>query len=250
MQTDGAGIQAMRAVTISREYGSGGGEIARQLAERLGWRLIDHEVVVRVASELGISPDEAEEFDEHTKSGIDALLGSLQVLDSTSAVSPPPPALMDARTYAEALREVVLSVAQAGHVIIVGRGSQVILANRGDTLHVRVVAPLEPRITYVMRREQLSHDDARSRIVQKDRDRARAVQLQQRQNLEDMRLYDLIVNTGVIELAGAVDLIMLALERKAHVLGCPADELGPGAHMRPYSTQPADLPPPAGSQEA
>jgi len=45
-------------VTISREYGSGGGEIARRLATRLGWRLVDHEIIVQLAHKLGISEEE------------------------------------------------------------------------------------------------------------------------------------------------------------------------------------------------
>jgi cytidylate kinase len=58
----------MQAITISREYGSGGGEIAARLAHRLGWQLIDHEVVERVAQELGVSEAEAEEHDEYAES--------------------------------------------------------------------------------------------------------------------------------------------------------------------------------------
>src|SRR5262245_55586904 len=55
----------MRAVTISREYGSGGGEIAARLARQLGWRLVDHEVVAQVARALGVSEAEAAAYDEH-----------------------------------------------------------------------------------------------------------------------------------------------------------------------------------------
>ena len=55
MDEDRNALAEMRAVTISREYGSGGGEIAARLAERLGWQLIDHEVVVRVAQSMGVS---------------------------------------------------------------------------------------------------------------------------------------------------------------------------------------------------
>jgi len=60
MDEDRSAISSMRAITISRQYGSGGGEIAARLATRLGWKLIDHEVVVRVAQELGVTEAEAE----------------------------------------------------------------------------------------------------------------------------------------------------------------------------------------------
>ena len=58
MNEDMDTIARMRAVTISREYGSGGGEIAARLAQRLGWQLVDHEVVVEVANALGVSEAE------------------------------------------------------------------------------------------------------------------------------------------------------------------------------------------------
>jgi len=68
MDEDSSPIASMRAITISREYGSGGGEIAARLAKRLNWQLIDHEVVVRVARMLRVSEKEAEEHDERVES--------------------------------------------------------------------------------------------------------------------------------------------------------------------------------------
>lgn len=61
-------IARMRAMTLSREYGSGGGKIAARLARRLQWQLIDHEVVVRVAQQLQVSEADAEAYDEHVES--------------------------------------------------------------------------------------------------------------------------------------------------------------------------------------
>jgi cytidylate kinase len=80
MNEEFAHINQMRAVTISREYGSGGGEIATRLAKRLRWQLIDHAVVERVASEVGTSLEEAEVYDEHVQGIISQVLGSLLYL--------------------------------------------------------------------------------------------------------------------------------------------------------------------------
>src|SRR5436309_10484681 len=88
-------IAQMRAVTISREYGSGGGEIAARLAERLGWHLVDHEVVVEVARVLGISEDEAEAHDEHADTLVARILSSLGAVPSTVPASLPFPVTID-----------------------------------------------------------------------------------------------------------------------------------------------------------
>ena len=244
MNEDRSAISHMRAITISRQYGSGGGEIATRLATRLGWQLIDHEVVVRVAQELGVSEAEAEEYDERTESIVSRILTSLQAIPPTIPVAPPVPVTSEARAYNKARHRVIEGAVATGHVVIVGRAAQVLLAGRRDVLHVRVVAPLDKRIVYVMQREGLDQTAARARIQLKDRDRTRHLQVEYNKNPADPELYDLVVNTSMLDLDSVVDLVSLALERKAGQLSTPTGELGPAAGMTPYPDQPGDFRPP------
>ena len=158
----------MRAITISRQYGSGGGEIAARLAEHLGWRLIDHEVIVEVANRLGVTENDAAERDERAEGFVDQLLHSIRAVDpaplSFSAATQILSRLLRRTTMRVALRETVLAAVTAGQVVIVGRGAQAILHERRDALHIRVVAPLEQRIIYVSHREALDRDAAQRRI--------------------------------------------------------------------------------------
>lgn len=240
-------INRMRAVTISRQYGSGGGEVAARLARRLGWQLVDHEIVAQVAARMGLPEADAEEFDERGESLIERLLAGM------SSVEPALPgmgslAVPDEQVYREALRAVVESAAATGHVVIVGRGGQMLLSGQRDVVHVRVVAPLEERITYVMRREGLSRGEAEARIQLKDRSRTRYMQSAFRVNLADAEHYDLIVNTVVLDLDSVVDLVELALDRKAQRLGAPASALGPAAGMGEYPGHAEDLQPPSAAR--
>ncbi|MDQ2904467.1 MAG: cytidylate kinase-like family protein [Chloroflexota bacterium] len=235
----------MRAITISREYGSGGGEIAVRLARRLNWQLIDHEVVVRVARDLGVTEAEAAAHDEYTQSLLERILISMQGVDPAMlAVTPVPLLVTSEQTYHKALTRVVEAAVARGHAVIVGRGGQMILQGRRDVFHLRVVAPLEARITYAMRREGLSQEDAQARIQFKDRDRMHYLQAEYHRSLDDAHLYDLIVNTGVLDLDSAIDLVSLALERKASQLDLPLEALGPGAGVSRYPQQPGDFRPP------
>src|SRR5579863_1749621 len=145
---DPARIARMRAVTLSRQYGSGGGEVAARLSRRLGWQLVDHEIVAEVAARLGLPLPEAEEFDERGESLIERLLAGMASVEPALPMTNP--SATDDATYRETLRAVVESAAHAGHVVIVGRGGQVLLCGQRDILHVRIVAPLEDRIVYVM----------------------------------------------------------------------------------------------------
>jgi cytidylate kinase len=240
----------MRAVTISREYGSGGGEIAARLAERLGWRLIDHEVVIQIAQRLGVEEEDAAAHDEHAESWVVQFLSTMQSVGPMVALPsnlsfPPTEA-----AYTRALRDVVHGAVLAGRVVIVGRGSQIILRERRDTLHVRIVAPLEYRIAYVATRENLARAAAQQRIQQKDQERRRYLSATYQAVPEDAHLYDLVLNTNVLAFDNCVSLIQHGLEAKATRLAAPVEALGPaGAHLPPYPERPVDFSAPAAATD-
>jgi len=234
----------MSAITISRQYGSGGGEVAARLAQRLQWQLIDHEIVARVAHTLGITEEEASMHDERVEGFVARALNALQLAVPVVPIPPTTAPAQEERVYNEALQKVVVMAVKTGHVVIVGRAAQAILANRRDVLHVRIVAPLKQRITYVARREGLDEAAVQARIQLKDRDRTRYLQSQYHFDVNDPLLYDLVINTGVIDLDSTVDLVCIALERKAHKLAVATGELGPVVGLPPNPGQPADLRPP------
>src|SRR5438132_4859745 len=212
-------INQMSAVTISREYGSGGGEIAARLARRLGWQLIDHEIVERVAREMGTSTQEAEAQDEQTEGVRARALTSAAYLDPALMVSAPPEAfLSDRDVYRDTVNRVVRAAATRGHVVIVGRGSQVILAQRRDVLHVRIIAPFEKRVAYVMQREGLDQHAAQSRIKMKDLDRTRHLEVEYDRKPQDAQLYDIVLNISLLDLDSAVEVICFMLQQKVKLL--------------------------------
>jgi cytidylate kinase len=252
-------IAAMRAITISREYGSGGGEIAARLAHRLGWRLVDHAVIEQAAQELEVHETEIERHDEeYVESTLSRIQGRIQrfapaAFTSTGGSGPAlfasSPSSTTPRAYQETMRHIITTAADAGHVVIVGRGGQVLLADKRDALHIRVIAPLELRVAYVALREGLDADAARERVQAKDRARTRYMKTQFHSQHEDPHFYDLVIDTAVLDLDSAVDLICLALERKASRLTVPVEELGPAAGLVPYASKPADFRPPRQSSE-
>ena len=231
----------MRAVTISREYGSGGGEIASRIAQRLGWSLVDHRLVAEVAAALNEPEENADARDERSGGLLAHLVDAVQFLAPWSGAVPGVTAEDEHRRHYQALCEVVRSAADAGDVVIVGRGSQGLLAERRDVLHLRVIAPIEPRVSYVAQREGLSEDEARARIRRKDHDRAVWLQTFEGLQPNDPHLYDLTINTGVIPLDVAVELALDALAGKASRLVTPESELGPGAGLGPYPAPPNEL---------
>jgi cytidylate kinase len=241
MNEEFAPINQMRAVTISREYGSGGGEIAARLAWRLRWQLVDHALVERVASEFGTSQEEAETHDEHVQGMVSQALNSLLYLYPAAMASTPPEAFLSDEEYCDAFNRIVRAAAARGHVVIVGRASQVILAELRDALHVRVIAPFEKRVVYVMQREGVDRHTAESRIRRKDHERASYLEREFHRHPDDAHLYDLVLNTSLLDLESVVDIICFALQQKARGLAKKTSELGPATGLARYPAQPQDF---------
>ena len=240
-------INQMRAITISREYGSAGGEIATRIARHLKWQLIDHEIVERVAAEMGTSLVAAEAHDERPEGILARIFNNLQSLQPAYMAGTSPEAfLRNEETYLKTVSQIVLAAAAQGHVVIVGRGSQVLLAQQRDVLHVRIIAPFEKRVDYVMKREGIDQAAAESRIKMKDRDRMKHLETAFHQKSDDPQLYDIILNTSFLDLDSAVEIISLALQQKAKQLSIKTDECGPAVGQPPYPDKPADFHPKAG----
>jgi cytidylate kinase len=241
MNEDNDLINRMRAITISREYGSGGGEIASRLANRLGWHLIDHAIVERTALEMGTSTQEAEAHDEHAEGVVTRALNNILYIAPTSMILAPPEAFLSDEDYRSTVDKIVRAAVVRGHVVIVGRASQVTLAQQRDVLHVRIVAPFAKRVAYVMQREGLDRCAAESRIHIKDHDRRKYLENEYHQKPEDAHLYDLVLNTSVLDLESAVEVIWFTLEQKAGGLPRSTGDLGPAAGMTSYPGQPEDF---------
>jgi cytidylate kinase len=149
--------------------------------------------------------------------------------------------LRNEETYLKTVSQIVLAAAAQGQVVIVGRGSQVLLAQKRDVLHVRIIAPFEKRVDYVMTREGIGRAAAEARIKMKDHDRTKHLETAFHQKPDDAHLYDVVLNTSFLDLDSAVEIISLALQQKANQLSIKMDELGPATGLPPYTDKQADF---------
>ncbi len=190
-------------ITLSRELGSGGTEISHRLAEKLGWQHYDREIIEAIAARTHVHEQLVARFDEHIRNELDTYLYNLltrQLLNNTE--------------YLASLTRVLVSVAQYGNAVIVGRGANFILPPEAG-LRVRVVAPLETRVQRVM--QVRGHDEKRAleEIATHDRERRDFVERNFRCRPEDPCAYDAVINTGGrAGLAAATDFIVRLAEIK------------------------------------
>jgi cytidylate kinase len=201
-------------VTFSRQYGAGGMRVAPAVAEALGYRFVDRELVDLAAKRLGVDPAVAESRDER----VPALLEQLGRTLATAApeFGPGPPPELDDRAMAAAVREVILSLAEAGGYVILGRGAQAALAGRADVCSISLVGDRADRVRRVMEWQGIDEREARSRCDQVDGDRAGYVRRFLDADIRDPSLYDCILNTSRLDLASATAIAVHVARRKLH----------------------------------
>ena len=131
----------IRVITIEREYGCGGGEIAKKLADRLGWKLWDQLLTCEIARLSNCDQSEVEGREERVDPLYYRLFKSIMRGSFEGSLNVHRLKLLDADTVFRTTERIVREAAAAGNCVIVGRGSQHFLRDRDDTLRVFLFAP-------------------------------------------------------------------------------------------------------------
>lgn len=208
----------MPVITISRQYGSLGDEIGRDVADRLGLRFVDREIIAEVAQRLGLPPAALAERDEREATRVSDLLRAMRMFDPATLTPPTGPEhlALDEAAYLQVIRDVILEVARSDNAVIVGRGGPFVLPRRPNILHVLVAAPFEVRIERVMEADGLDRQGAIQKVKQADASRARYIRHFYRTDWLDFNHYDLVMNTGHFTRDQAASIICAAVAPEGH----------------------------------
>jgi cytidylate kinase len=207
----------MAVITVTRQYGAGGSEVARRVAALLGWTVIDNEFVSAVAAQAGL-PDETVAANEERVPSLMARLARALAVSSPemfvplAATGEEP----DEAALAAVTERVVREAAAHGRLVLVGRGGQSILSRtpHSEALHVYVTAPRDARIAAVMERLHLSAQDAAHVADTTDADRDRYVHRFYGRRRDDPANYHLVVNTALLGFDGAAATIVCAASQR------------------------------------
>jgi cytidylate kinase len=203
-------------ITVSRQYGSGGSEIARLVAAALGWTVIDNEFVAEVARRAGLPPEEVAAREERAPGLLERLARTLAVASPEMFVTTAgvPRAEDDEATIVRVTERVIADAAANGRVVLVGRGAQAILARRPEALHVYVVASREWRARLAVERLGVAPGEVDRVLTETDRQRDRYVKEHYGRTREDPTNYDLVLNTGRLTIEGAAALVVAEARRR------------------------------------
>lgn len=233
----------MPVVTVSSQYGAGARQVGRAIADQLVLQYVDQAVLVDAARQLGVTVKSVAKHDERTDSlrqrmghflqralersaaggNVDPLMGAgnleLMLAQSYQDVTESEvPAFIDDRTYLDTVSEILTDLAQRGDLVFIGRGGQMILRERSDTLHIQLVADEETRLARVMDWESVEREEARRRARDFNRHRAAFHKKFWDVDVWDPRLYDLVINTSVIDYEQAAQIACFAAQAKVSVV--------------------------------
>lgn len=204
-------------VTISRQFGSGGSEVGRIVAQESGLLYVDQEIIAEVARRLGINEEQAARQDEQTAGEVGRILEALRSsspfsLHYNNLFKPTDlPTQAQEVAYLRLTQQVLLELATEGDVVIIGRGSQFLLHGAPRTLHIYIFAPLDHRIDQVMNHYHLDRAKAKELIERRDYEHNAYLSRYYGGNQHQPNLYHLLINTGLFTYELAANLIQQAL---------------------------------------
>lgn len=202
-------------ITLSREVGSGGRTIGRKLAERLGVRFSDKELVDALQAKLNLTAERIEEMKGKKKRWLDDFIQlvapvpmSGMIVDGDSDYITEYNLSKDVNDVFEAEKEILNGIADEGSCVIAGRSGFFVLKNHPNKVDILITASRENRIARIMRKQNLSREQTEDVINSVDKARDNYVKRYTGQSRYDARNYHIVLNMDYLTEDKAVDLIM------------------------------------------
>ena len=186
--------------------------MAPAIAQALGFTFVDREIAEEAARRMGVDPKVAEARDERAPAVVEEIGLALAAATPGYGLTVVPE--WDDRTLAEATRRVIVSLADTGGYVILGRGAQAILADRTDACHLSLVGEMRDRAQRVARWQEVDIKEAAARCERVDAERANYVRRFYGRDIRDPLLYDTVLNTSRISLDMATDVAVEVCRRK------------------------------------
>jgi cytidylate kinase len=196
-----------RFITVSRDTGTGGDEIARMLAARLTWHVFDKEIVDSIAENSHVRQSLVSSLDERAESLIhDMVERFLRMAEGGS---------FGIADYRESLVKTLSYLAVRGDAVIVGRGANFVLRHEPAGLHVRIIGSPDMRAARLVGRWNVSIAEARLRMNEVDASRRAFIRHHFKQEIDNPHGYDHVFNTDNLSPAQVVSSLLAAVSRYA-----------------------------------
>jgi cytidylate kinase len=197
----------MAVITISRQFGAGGITLGKMIAESMGYTFADSDILQRVAKEANVSTHWVESFEKEAGSKLSRMISSMVSKRWLDRVIGDERGYLDEQIYLDYLVLIIAQFADEGNVVILGRGSQYILNDHPDAVHILLVNEFGNRVKFMMDRYEMPRKKAERTVVNEDRRRVNLYKRVGKSDYEDPQLYHLVLNMGRLDLQTARDMV-------------------------------------------
>jgi cytidylate kinase len=200
----------MATITISRQFGAGGRTLGEKLAQRLGYYYADDVMVKEVAQRMNVSSKAVRGFEKEGASNLMKILDKFISKDYIDRLISDKYGHVYEKKYVESVRSIVRGLHEQGNVVIVGRGSQYILQDEKNVIHVLLVKELDDRVRFITENYMMRNEEEVRKIINRaDKIRENFLSFFSNNESHDSPLlYDLTLNMNRINMDLAQKLVV------------------------------------------
>ncbi len=197
----------MAVITISREFGAGGKTLGRALAKKLGYTLADEEIIQKIAEKANVSKDWVKSTEQEVGGKLLKFISGLISKSYVERLIGSDKGFMDEDIFVDALREVIIQIAEEDNVIILGRAGQYILQDYPNVFHILLIASKEDRVRFMEKHYELSRPEAENIVEVYEKRRINLYKTFGREDYEQPELYHMVLNMSKLNMDKASDFI-------------------------------------------
>ena len=198
----------MAVIVVSRSFASGGRELGRLLARRLGYHYVDKSLFQKIAQDLHVSEGTLESFEQSRQYRISNLFANLFSKSYIQRIVGHDKTVVEEREYQDRLQSLILGVAKEDGAVIIGRAAHYFLRDMKNCYRFRLIAPMEYRKRYVVEKLGVTPSQAQRVLERKDRNQAWFYRSVCGEEHDSPLLFHLTVNMGEVSLDKAVGIVL------------------------------------------
>ncbi|WP_170180356.1 AAA family ATPase [Desulfoglaeba alkanexedens] len=203
----------MAVITITRDFATGGRELGRLLAEKLGYQYVDKELLQKIAEDLHVTESNVKSFEKSREFWMSNLFAKLFSTDYIERITRRDRAVVEEEDYRKSLQNLIQQIARQDNVVIIGRAAHYFLKDFEKCYRFRLIAPMKFRVEYAVNRLQMDQETAEEYVKRRDRNHAWFIKTVTGKEGYDPLLFHMTLNTGLIPIAKAAELILTLIPR-------------------------------------
>ncbi|QTA93429.1 AAA family ATPase [Desulfonema magnum] len=197
----------MSIITISRQFGAGGKTLGKMISEKLGYSLVDNEIIQMVAEKAKVSSQWVESIEKEAGGKFLKFISGVVPKSLVDRVLDEKRGYIDEEIYVDSLHKIISRLADAGNVVIIGRGGQYVLKEREDTFHLLLIGEKEDRVKFMEEHYDLTSKQALQAVEMDDKRRINLYRKFGKKDYDHPDLYHIVLNMSKVDLETARDMV-------------------------------------------